>query len=152
MKKKLLIASLLAILTILGISYSFAAETTENNNSNSKEVNLGNTITESMNKTGNTAENVIEDVTGNRNTIDNMKNSMSNTMSDMTNGIKGAAGATRNTVMNVADYTTSRVQATAEDATTSMSGSTWTWIIIAMVAIAIVGLVWFYAVQNTDEK
>ena len=144
MKKKYIIVSILAILTIFSMSFCFAAE--DNNSENNKETNLGNQITESMNKAGQNAENVIEDVTGNKNTVDNMKN----TMGDMADGIKGAAQSVGNTASDAMNYTTSRTSTTADQ--TNNTNSTWTWIIIAVVAVAIIGLVWYYAMQNTDER
>ncbi len=32
-----------------------------------------------------------------------------------------------------------------------MSGTTWTWLVLAIAALAIVGLVWYYAMQNKNE-
>lgn len=44
----------------------------------------------------------------------------------------------------------------ATDGTTNgrflgMSANTWTWFVLAIAAIAIVGLVWYYAMQNKNE-
>lgn len=32
-----------------------------------------------------------------------------------------------------------------------MSGTAWTWLVLAIAALAIVGLVWYYAMQNKNE-
>lgn len=45
------------------------------------------------------------------------------------------------------EYTTTRTS-TAPATTDNMNGALWTWVILAVAGIVIVGLVWYYASQN----
>ena len=51
---------------------------------------------------------------------------------------------------NGGSYTVARTS-TEGGTIMGMSANTWTWFILAIVAIAIVGLVWYYAMQNSNE-
>ena len=46
---------------------------------------------------------------------------------------------------------TTRTTDTTNGTFLGMSSNTWTWFVLAIVAIAIVGLVWYYAMQNKNE-
>lgn len=132
-----------------------------------------NEIKDSMNKAGssmqnmaNGAGNVVKDagaaltngVQNVGNAIGNGVRTVGNTITGGTtsnNGSYGAtrtgtttAGMTRTDNMN-GDYTATR---TATDGTImGMSPNTWTWFVLAIATLAIVGLVWYYAMQNKTE-
>lgn len=136
MAKKIFMAFAIIILSVC-CSVCFASEGENNSN-----VNLGEEITDSLNKTGNSVKNVAEDVMngGNHNTRNNEndnRNNNNNNARSMTNG---------------AGY--NAVRTSVEDVTNgnaNMSTTTWIWIILAVAAIVIVAMVWYYAVQDNNR-
>lgn len=131
MAKKIFI-SLAIIFLSLCCSVCFAAE----NNSN---VNLGEEITDSLDKAGSSVRNVADDAMNevdgrDRNNNNNTENRNSNTAK---NGFTNSYNAVRTSVDEVA--------------TGNMSTTTWIWIILAVAAIVIVAMVWYYATQNNGE-
>ncbi|MFR0822969.1 MAG: hypothetical protein ACLU84_02130 [Clostridia bacterium] len=145
MKKKVLI-TLFALIAglIFSFSYTFAAENT----------------------TGNPVEGI-------RNVVGGAENAIEGAAGGVANGVKSGVGATEHAAENTADnmgandgrntagttamndgnhgggYTATRTA--AGDATfAGMNGTTWTWIIIALVAIGVITLVWSYVKQNNS--
>lgn len=134
MAKKIFMAFAIIILSVC-CSVCFASE----NNSN---VNLGEEITDSLNKTGNSVRNVADDVMngGKDNTKNNHndnRNNNNNNARSMTNG--AGYNAVRTSVEDVAN------------GNANMSTTTWVWIILAVAAIVIVAMVWYYAVQDNNR-
>ncbi len=111
----------------------------EDNNSN---VNLGEEITDSINKAGDSVRNVADDVMngidGNRNNNNNNNNTRINRNNNRDDNIyANGYNAVRTSVDEIA--------------TGNMSTTTWIWIILAVAAIIIVAMVWYYAVQNNND-
>lgn len=126
MAKRVFLSLAIIILSVLCCSVCFAAD----NNSN---VNLGEQITDSLDKTGDSVRNAAGDV---MNTIDGDNNrTRNNNNNNYTNGTG------YNAVRTSVDQMT----------TGNMSTTTWIWIILAVAAIVIVAMVWYYAVQNNDR-
>lgn len=139
MKKKTIIAMVTALSVIFfGISYSFAAN------------NIGQ-----------------EAVDGIRNVVGGAENVVENAASGVVNGVKDATHATENTAGNVmnsasrtisgamtsdnnnGNYTATRTSATSNNYTLfGMNSTTWAWLIMAILGIAIVAVVWYYGKQN----
>lgn len=165
MVKKSLIAGLVAIILSLCCGLCFAAE-----NSNETSVNLGNEISGSINKAGQTMQNVTDNVfSGNtandmRNGMDNVRNGMQNVGEDVRNGIDTLGqdvtngmnnvdnGVVNSTGTNAGNYNTTRTtaEATTGAGFATMSTTTWMWIILAVAAIIIIAAIWYYATQNND--
>lgn len=105
----------------------------------------------------NDAEHGIENmVNGATNAAKDAKNGVTDMMEDMGDGVKkGADDVKRGTedmargMTNNTGYTATRTSAT--DGMTSNPGNALVWIILAIVGVAIVALVWYYATQ-TDDK
>lgn len=111
-----------------------------------------NTIGDSMNKAGNTVRNVVG---GAENVVENAAGAVGNGVRNVGNSVTDGAGImTTNGTNSNTGYTTTRT-GTANGATNGtflgMSPNTWTWFILAIAAIIIVGLVWYYAMQNQNE-
>ncbi len=149
MKKKLYI-SILAIIaaTLFAFSYSFAANDIK--------------AVDGIRNVVGGAENVVEDagkgiVDGVRNITSNGENMMGNvagntgtTMQNAGNGI--AESLTNDNNGYDATRTTTRSAVDASEGTfLGMNGTVWTWLIMAVVGIAIVALVWMYAKQNNNS-
>ena len=122
-----------------------------------------NEIGDSLNKAGNSVRNVIDGagtvikdgVNGITNGVQNAGNAVSNGSHTVGNTISNTN--TQNTNTDNDGYNATR---TIEPRTTTartnntflgMSGTTWTWFILAIAALAIIGLVWYYAMQNKNE-
>lgn len=134
MKNKFfIVATLLAILSLFAVSYTFATT---------------NAVNDVRNAVGG-AENVIED------TGKGIANGVRNGMNTVENGAKDVGNDVKNG-MNDMGRTTNNYNATRTATTTNngllgnVSNTVWSWLIIAIVAILIVALVLFYANQNKN--
>lgn len=144
MKKKLYITilTLLAILTF-SISYTFASN------------NM--TAVDGIRNVVGGAENVVENA--GKGIVDGVKNVTSAGQNTMENVTGGARTQTQNADNRIVDgtangYTATRTTTTRAATGTNtgtflgMNSTAWTWLIMAIVGIAIVALVWMYAKQN----
>lgn len=134
MAKKIFV-SLAIIILSLCCSVCFAADDDSN-------VNLGEEITDSLDKTGDSVRNVADDVMNgvdgnNSNNNRNNRNTANRNNYTDNNGFTEGYSAVRTSVDDVA--------------TGNMSTTTWIWIILAVAAIIIVAMVWYYAVQNNNN-
>lgn len=109
------------------------------------------------------AQNVANDI---RNVVGGAENVVENGARDISNGVKDITGDVENGANQVTnnvksgltdgqdgmnhDYTATR---TATDNTLmGMNATAWTWLIIGVVAIAIVALVWYYSLQFNHHR
>ena len=81
--------------------------------------------------------NASKDVTG------DAENTMSNARNNINNGIFSSTGTTN---------TYSATRTATDDGAMRMSSSAWTWIILAIAAIAIIAAVWYYSMQFTNTN
>ena len=132
MSKKFLTTGIIAML-LLFFSTAFCFASENSNNSGSNNVDLGNELTKSMNKVEKKASDMTDNIKG------DSKDNMDNAVGGMGNKIKSDYDATRTSV-----------DTTLED-TTGMNGTTWIWIILAVIGIVILATVWFYAMQNSNN-
>lgn len=147
MKKKLYLALfIITAIFISSISYVFAANSTA--------------VQDIRNVVGG-AENVVEDVGkgvagGIRNITAGGENVMENathTNANNSTSNKTTGTATSNNNNYTATRTTTRSAANTTNGNfLGMNSTVWTWIIMAIVGIAIVALVWMYAKQNTHNS
>lgn len=138
MTKKFLTCSIITILLFLSTSFCFAAE--DNKTKDNKKSDLGSELTDSMNKIEKTADDLLTDNDNDEGTAagaitdDNMNNDMIN-----------------NNTMN-GDYNATRTATDTDLMTgTTMDGTTWVWIILAVVGVVILATIWVYAMQNTGN-
>lgn len=134
---KKIFALIIGVLLILTTSCVFAAN---------------NEIGDSMNKSGNTIKNVVG---GAENVLENAGSAIGTGIKDLGNTFAdGAARVTNNGNNQNTGYRTTRTATarTADNGTfLGMNSTTWTWFVLAIATIAIVGLVWYYAMQNKNE-
>lgn len=109
-----------------------------------------NEVQDSMSKAGNTVRNVVG---GAENVVENAAGAIGTGVKDIGNAVSNGVQGMTNDGMG---YNATRTTARTTDGTTSgtflgMSANTWTWFVLAIAAIAIVGLVWYYAMQNKNE-
>lgn len=148
MNKKIFIALLLISFLIIGTSYSFAANGAMNN------------VKDTVMSTGNSIGNVVGGAT----------NAVADSARSLTDGAATAgndvAGTTRNVGNDITgnnndavgmldtgdnDYNATRT-VTGTMNLFGMSTSAWTWVILAIAGLAIVGLVWYYGAQYEHKS
>ena len=112
----------------------------------------------------NEGQNMVNDV---RNAVGGAENAVENAGKDVVNGVKdgmnaignGSKDVTNNvggTVQNTMNpnnnnsYTATRTSADNNGTFMGMSGTMWTWLILAIAAIAIISLVMLYAKQHNE--
>lgn len=80
--------------------------------------------------------------------VENLAEDAREGVGDAQNSIEGALTMNTNmTGTNTNGYTSARTSATITDTTTRTS-TLWIWAIVAIAAIGIIGLVWFYSTEN----
>lgn len=156
MLKKSIICALAIIILSLCCTISFA-------NDKGKNINLGNEIMRSIDKTENSMKNVVS---GNVvKDTGNMVNEEINMIKDGANTIKNGTGNVENTMKNDTDnmennmvvtgindgnYNTARtsVDQTINGGVNTMTATTWMWIILITAAVTIMAAIWYYATQG----
>ena len=153
MLKKSLICTLAIIVLSLFCTVSFAAE--ENN-----KINLGNEIIRSIDKTGDSMQNVISGnvvkdtknmIKDEANMVSNGINDMGNTVNNMDNKENRNNNDNKAVIRNNGEYNTTRTSTTAQtlnNGINTMSATTWMWIILVVAAVTIMFAIWYYAIQG----
>lgn len=144
MKKKIYI-SLLILLVVSVLSFSFTYATD----------NM--TVVDGIRNVVGGAENTLENagngvVSGIRNVTSAGQNMMENTADNIGNGVQnvgaGISGALDMDNMDNTDYTATRTATEGNGNFLGMDPTMWTWLVMAVVGVAIIALVWTYAKQN----
>ena len=131
MAKKIFMIGFAMIILCLCCGVCFAAE--------DNSVTLGNEIMQSIDKTKESANNVVSG-----NWINDAENTVRNAGDNMKNDTKAMTGTSNyNTTRTSVDQTTNRT-------INAMSPTTWMWIILVVAAIIIIAAIWYYATQNND--
>lgn len=135
MTKKFLIAALIILCTIFITNYSLAMNEIKD---------ATNTVQNVVQNTENGVENVAKDTAG---AIKEGTNKVENAGQNMTNDMMGDSDSSTDTSANNGEYDATRTST----GMFGMNNTVWTWIILAVIAAAIIGLVWYYAVQNNNS-
>ncbi len=144
MKKFLTSTIILSIILLLLTSVSFA------NGNMSKDVsNVTQSAKNTLGNIANGARNVVGDT---ENTVENVakdaKNTVTGSVNDVENSAENVANDTQNMMTdNESSTTYDATRTSTEGNFMGISASNWTWIILAIVGLAIVGLVWYYGAQ-----
>ena len=142
MYKKILI-SLIVLFLITSFSCLCLADNEGNDN------NMGQDVVDGIRNVVGGAENAVEDAAKD---VANSSREATGDMEKAGNDMTDSAGSTMSNNNNSGDYTATRT-ATGDDTTLlGMNGTTWTWVIMAIAAIAIVALIWYYAAQNNTDN
>lgn len=130
MKKKLLISLAIILASIFSFTVCFATDGLEN-------------VT-------NAVRNVVGGV---ENTVENAARDVSNVSKDATGSVEnGMNSDTHNSMSRTNNYNTTRVATGSSNMSGGMSASAWTWLILGIVAIAIIAVVWYYSMQLTNGR
>ena len=113
-------------------------------------------LKDSADKAGHTVENVINGAgTVLKDAGEGIKDGAQNIGEDIKDGARNIGETVNDGAHDMArtdnngGYTTTR---TNDNATImGMIGTAWNWLVLAIAALAIVGLVWYYAMQNKNE-
>ena len=157
MTRKFLVSILVAVILSVVFSVCFANEDNSSNN-----INLGNEITRSFDKTEDNAKNLINGTMETEQKMENdvrdmgqkMENGARDIGQKLENGARDVAGAVtedRNNY-NTTRTSTTRAAANSDNTIAGMTTNTWMWIIFAVSGIIILSAIWYYAVQNTHTK
>lgn len=127
MKKKLLISLAIILASIFSFTVCFATD-----------------------GLGNVANDVRNVVGGVENTVENAARDVSK---DATGSVEnGMNSDTHNSMSRTNNYNTTRVATGSSNMSGGMSASAWTWLILGIVAIAIIAVVWYYSMQLTNGR
>lgn len=138
MNKKIILSVIVFAAVCLISIFCFAEQ---GNTANT--IDLKGEITNSIDKTRNTAGNVTNGIVGATNMMIN--GNMGRTMNNMTTN--------NNNNNNNSNYNTTRTSVNdGYYAGGQMDTTTWLWMILAIVAIIIVAAVWYYALQGTNNR
>lgn len=115
-----------------------------------------NEIKDSMDKAGSTVQNVVN---GAGEVVRDGAEAVKDGTKDAGDAIGNAAGTVGSDINRGMDQVTGNdnngynAQRTSADEATilGMNANTWTWFVLAIAALAIVALVWYYAMQNKTE-
>ena len=160
-KKTITVLAVMCIFSLFCGICCFAAD--------DNSINLGNTVSETMDKAGRSIENVKNDIfSGNRDNdghnnnekdmINNGVNHVENGVNHIDNGAKDVGNAVVNTT-RLDGYRTNNYNAVRTETTTGlpntevggMTTTTWMWIILAVSAVIIIAAIWYYATQNNGR-
>lgn len=134
MKKKLLISLVIILASIFSFTVCFATD------------GLGNVANDVRNVVGG-VENTVE------NAVENAVRDVSNVSKDVTGSVEnGMNSDTHNSMSRTNNYNTTRVATGSSNMSGGMSASAWTWLILGIVAIAIIAVVWYYSMQLTNGR
>lgn len=130
MKKKFLISFAIILVSIFSFTVCFATDGLEN-------------VT-------NAVRNVVGGV---ENTVENAAKDVSNVSKDATGSVENSMNSdTHNSMSRTNNYNTTRVATGSSNMLGGMSASAWTWLILGIVAIAIIAVVWYYSMQLTNGR
>ncbi len=144
MTKKIIITLAIILCAIFATTYSFATNEIKNG-----VMDAANDVRNVVGDVENGVENVAKDAAGAiREGTNDVENAGENMTGDVMNQNTNGTTTSNNDNMNNDGYSATR---TATDVTGGMSSTMWTWIILAIVGVAIVALVWFYAMQKNNS-
>ena len=153
MKSKTLFVA--AILMILISSFSFCFAEGEK-----KDVNLGNEISRSIDKTSGSINKVVSSnvVGGTKNVVEGGIKTVENVVMDTGNMVKDGARSAGNMINKDAEYVKDAGNYNAVRTTTEVSRSgidkdtmtTWMWITLIAATTIIIAAIWYYVTQIND--
>ena len=148
MSKKIFYALLLILSITFSFTYVFANDNLKGAADAVRNVVGGaeNTVENAAKDVSNTTKNVTNDM---QNAGKDMKNDAGNTMENISNKMDNST--MMRTDNNNGSYSATRT-ATETPRFMGMTSTGWTWLILGIVALAIIGLVWYYSMQLTGNN
>ena len=140
MAKKIVITSIAIMFLSLFCGFCFAADGMKTD-----LTNLGNEVESSAHKAGQSVRNITNDVMSG-----NIINKAGQEVRDMGKNVERGVNNISN--KTVGAYNTVKVDAETTLRANNMDNTTWIWMIIAILAVATISMVWYYAAQNNERK
>lgn len=151
MHKKLLIGLTLLFILIIPFTICYANDDDMKKASDSAKNAVSgaeNAVEGAAKNMGNAIQNIGNSIKDGAHQAKNeVKNSMDKTGNNIQNGLNNIGNTMNN---NNSDYNATRTA--AEGTFMGMTSNTWSWLILGIAAVAIIGLVWYYSVQLNDNK
>ena len=98
------------------------------------------------------ANNVKDSINKSENSIENGAKDISDKAKNMTKDAENKMQNMENDMMNNNTYTSTRTATNIDEPNyMGMSATSWTWLIVGIVAIAIIALIWYYAIQSNNN-
>lgn len=148
MTKKIIIAITIILCASFITTYSFAADEIKNG-----AMDAANTVRNVVGDAENGVENVAKDAAGAiRKGTNDVENAGENITGDVKNGANNIEKDTKNARNDISSSTNDGYTATRTASGMFGTNNTmWTWLILAIVAVAIIGLIWYYVAQNKSH-
>ena len=153
MKNKILVISTFFLLIISIFSLTYAANVTNSIENGVMDIKAA------AEDTGNTVKDMAEDAgEGMKNVTDSVMNTANRTMDGTENIVDDSkntidSGNNETTTENLTgSYNTTKTDADIGTATASNNATMWMWIMLAVVAVLIIGLVWYYAASSNNSN
>lgn len=151
MNKRILLGLFISISLIFTFTYVFAEELNVMNNPENMVNSAANSIRNGVNDVTGATRNVLTDtnVNTNANTGNWFKDEGDKLGNNLNNVVGGVVGTTNN------NYNATRTSITGTDQDNTlfgMTGTAWTWLILGIAGIIIIGLVWYYSMQLTSHR
>lgn len=150
LKKIIFTILLLTIAFIFGINYTFAADDTGLKDA-------ANNVRNMVGETENGIENAAKDISNtSKDVTSDIENKANNATSDVENRMDNDSnknpltGTTTNS--NPGDYSASRTSTATDRSILGINSTTWIWLIMAIVAIAIIAMVYYFSVRSTGSN
>ena len=146
MHKKLFISFAILISLIFSFTICFA------NDGGNMVKDAADNVRNAVGSVENTVENAAKDVANtSKNVTGNIENGANNVGNNMENNHNNQQNTSTNNLKSN-DYNATRTATgTTSNTFMGMNATAWTWLIIGIVAIAIVALVWYYAMQTRSS-
>lgn len=142
MYKKLLISTIVLIFSIFSFTFCFANDAT----------NMAHDAANGVKNIVGGAENTMQ------NAANGVRDAAKNTTQKVEEGMNKAGNSVANTMnsntknnKNMNNYNATRTS-TGAATFMGMNGTTWTWLIMGIAAIAIIALVWYYTTQTRSSN
>ena len=133
MTKKIILTITFILFALFASTYSFATDNMKNG-----AMDAANGVRNAVGDVENGVEDTAKDISG---AIRKSTNDVEKAGNDVTGDIKSSN--------NKDNHPATR---TATDVGTGMSNTMWIWLIMAIVAVAIIALIWFYTAQNKNNR
>ena len=155
MTKKILI-----VLTLLASLTFFTSIVLANTDMNNMANDATNVMSDSWNKMSTTMENLGNNTKGAINSagnaiqgaMNNIENTLDMNTDDNSTDSNYNSNANDDNFNDSTDYTATRTAATTNNNMFGLNSNTWTWVVLAVLGIAIIGLVWYYGMQTQNTS
>lgn len=151
MNKRILLGLFISVSLIFTFTYVFAEELNVMDNPENMVNSAANSIRNGVNDVTGATRNVLTDTNVNTNT--NTGNWFKDEGDKLGNNLNNVAGGVVGTTNNNYNATRTSITGTDQDNTLfGMTGTAWTWLILGIAGIIIIGLVWYYSMQLTSHR